>query len=395
MTAFRSAGMLGGMVIACSPPVDALLLQRAIEQSSNLLVVTDVDGQIVYVNPRFTEVTGYDFAEVLGQNPRILKSGRTPRATYAAMWEALTTTGHWRGEFENRCKDGHTYRAEAVLSAVRDAHGRVTHYLGVQTDVTEARRTAEALAELTDQLEARVEARTEELRTANRHLEAVNRELEAFTHTLVHDVRRHLRTVGSFAAILGDDLGPTLGAEDRRLLEGIEAGCAHLDHMVTALGKLTRVEREPPERRAVDVTEMVESILDALPDDGIARSVHVEPALEVHADPVLLRLALENLIENALKYTATAPAPVVRIHQAPRSPHTLVVRDNGIGFAAGEAEAIFRPFGRLPAAAAFPGDGLGLATVRRIAERHGGAAWAEPGPEGGAVFYLRLAPEGG
>ncbi|MCB9540671.1 MAG: PAS domain S-box protein [Myxococcales bacterium] len=376
-------------------PVDARLLQRAIEQSSNLLVVTDVDARIVYVNPRFTEVTGYTFDEVLGQNPRILQSGRTPRATYEAMWAALSTVGHWRGEFENRCKDGHVYRAEAALSAVRDAAGQVTHYLGVQTDVTEARRTAEALAALSADLEARVDERTADLNMANRHLEAVNRELEAFTHTLVHDVRRHLRTVGSFAAILSDDLGPKLDAEDRRLLDGIEAGCARLDQVISALGKLSRVQREVPQRRAVDASEVVRAILAEALDDGVERRVEVEPEMTVDADPVLLRLALENLVENALKYTATVPSPVIRIHRASRSPHTLVVRDNGIGFNAEQAEDIFRPFGRLPQAKGFPGDGLGLATVRRIAERHGGAAWAEPGPERGATFYLRLAPTDG
>jgi PAS domain S-box-containing protein len=379
------------MVTVCSPPVDALLLQRAIDQSSNLMIVTDADAHIVYVNPRFTEVTGYTFDEVRGENPRILQSGRTPRATYEAMWRELTTTGHWRGEFENRCKAGHTYRAEAVLSAVRDAAGHVTHYLGVQTDVTEAGRTAEALAELRDQLEARVDERTAELGTANRHLEAVNRELEAFTHTLVHDVRRHLRTVGSFAAILSDDLGPTLEADDRRLLEGIETGCAHLDQMITALGRLSRVEREMPQRRALDVTEMVHAILEQAPDDGVARHVDVEPGMVVDADPALLRLALENLLENAWKYTATVAEPAIRVRQ--RAPAAVIVRDNGIGFTAAQAEQIFEPFGRLPAAKAFPGDGLGLATVRRIAERHGGAAWAEPGPEGGAIFYLRLGPD--
>ncbi len=376
------------------PPLDEALLRRAIDQSTNLIVVTDTAARIVYVNPRFTAVTGYTFEEALGLNPRILQSGNTPPSAYEALWKSLISGGEWRGEFENRRKDGSLYRAEVVISAVRDKDGVTTHFLALQKDVTEARRDATALAALTTELEQRVEARTAELAVANRHLAAINRELEAFTHTLVHDVRRHLRTVASFSAILSDELGPTADADTHHLLAGIESGCGHIDEVVTALGRLSRVERALPEPAMVDVTRLALDIeaglREAYSRKGVATRVEVEQGMTVHADPVLLRLALENLIENAMKYSSTAEAPWVRVSWAVGAPGTLMVRDNGIGFSAGDAEGLFRPFNRLEAALAFPGDGLGLTTVRRIAERHGGAAWAEPSPGGGATFFLHL-----
>jgi PAS domain S-box-containing protein len=122
-----------------------LKLSRAVEQSANLILITDIDGNIEYVNPKFTEISGYNLNEVLGKNPRILKSGRTPHAEYKRLWQTIRAGDVWRGEFLNRKKDGDFYWASAAISPVRSLQGEITHFLAVEEDITDRKRVEEAL----------------------------------------------------------------------------------------------------------------------------------------------------------------------------------------------------------------------------------------------------------
>jgi PAS domain S-box-containing protein len=131
-------------------------LSRAVEQSPSIITIADSEGNIEYVNPKFTQVTGYAFEEVIGKNPRILKSGETPPEEYKRLWEAITSGREWRGEFHNKKKNGELYWASASISPIRDREGLITHFLGVEEDITERKRAEEEIRSLNVELERRV-----------------------------------------------------------------------------------------------------------------------------------------------------------------------------------------------------------------------------------------------
>jgi diguanylate cyclase (GGDEF)-like protein/PAS domain S-box-containing protein len=142
-------------------------LSLAVEQSPASIVITDLDGKIEYVNPRFTQITGYSFEEAIGKNPRILKSGKTPPETYRQLWDTVTAGKEWRGEFVNHKKDGSLYYESAIISPITDVNGVATHYLAVKEDITERKRAEDALQKANDQLRAdmeKIEQLQEELR---------------------------------------------------------------------------------------------------------------------------------------------------------------------------------------------------------------------------------------
>jgi PAS domain S-box-containing protein len=361
------------------------LLSRAVAQSSALVVITDADARIEYVNPHFSEFTGYALDEVVGRNPRFLASGRTPGERYVELWRALRTAGRWRGEFCNRKRNGEVYWATASISAVRDEHGRTTHYLAVEEDITARKEAEGALVELTQSLEQRVEERTEALARANR-------ELEAFNSTLSHDLRRPLRAIRGFAELLNDDHADRLDGEARDYLGRIRDAADRMDLLIDDLLKLARVQQSPIERRPCDLTALARGIVDELRRAEPERRVRVRvaEALRAAGDPDLCRVALENLLHNAWKYTRRKPEAEIEVGAAGAA---YYVRDDGAGFdAAANGGRLFRAFERFHGRE-FEGTGVGLATVRRIVERHGGRVWVESSPGAGATFWFTLGPD--
>lgn len=249
------------------------------------------------------------------------------------------------------------------------------------------RRERERLAELNAQLERRVEERTAQL-------EAMNRELESFNYSVSHDLRAPLRGIDGFSQVLREDYGDRLD----------EAGLAHLDRvrdaanrmgaLIDDLLELSRLTRDPLEPRPVDLSGLAAEVAAELRERDPERCVRceVEPGLVVDGDERLLRVALENLLENAWKFTAGRADARVGVRGETRDGElVVVVEDNGAGFDMTYADKLFVPFQRLHAGDGFAGTGIGLATVQRIVQRHGGRIWAEGEPEAGARFYLALA----
>src|SRR5690554_5589774 len=137
--------------------------KRAVEQSPSTVMITDLQGNIEYVNPKFTELTGYTLDEVRGRNPRFLKSGHTPPEEYARMWKAISEGGEWRGELYNVKKNGDHYWESALMAPIKDADGRITHYISLKEDITARKAVEDALRAHADELERRVEMRTADL----------------------------------------------------------------------------------------------------------------------------------------------------------------------------------------------------------------------------------------
>lgn len=255
-------------------------------------------------------------------------------------------------------------------------------------DVSEQRETESELRALNRKLEKRVRERTAEL-------EAANRELTAFSYSVSHDLRAPLRTIHGFAQALIEDCGDQLDEAGVDYLQRIQNASRRMGDLINDLLYLSRVTRTDLVRQKADLSAMAREALAMLQEDNSERDVSffVQPNLFAYCDPGLLRVVLENLLANAWKFTAgVSDARIVlgMEQQGMRGP-VFFVRDNGIGFDMAFADRLFQPFERLHPEEAYRGNGIGLATVSRIVQRHGGRLWVEAAVGQGATFYFTVA----
>jgi len=253
--------------------------------------------------------------------------------------------------------------------------------------MTEAHRRSEArVLALNRSLEARVDMRTRELSEANR-------ELESFSYSVSHDLRAPLRAIEGFARVLGDRYGGVLDEAGRDYLQRVRGAAARMSDLIESMLKLARVGRGEVQREPLDLARMARDIFAELRAAEPGREVEVEIVTDLRAtgDPVLVRSLLQNLLGNAWKFTRDRAHPRIEFGAGDRNGQpAFYVRDNGIGFSQAYADKLFRPFQRVHAEEAFAGEGIGLASVKRIVERHGGNVAAE-GREGeGATFWFTL-----
>ena len=252
--------------------------------------------------------------------------------------------------------------------------------------LTEIQSRDAALQQARVDLELRVEERTAELQSANR-------ELDAFSYTVAHDLRGPLQTIGNVCYLLGEtDLSES--REQRKLMLGQLGGSVtSMSRMIDDLLDLSRSTSAPMRFTQIDLGLLANSVLDGLAEADPQKKVEieVEPKCHANADPGLMQIVLQNLLRNAWKFTGKCDVAQIEfgcaMHGKTRVFH---VRDNGAGFDQNLADRLFKPFQRLHAASDFPGTGIGLATVQRIIRRHGGEVWAEGTPEKGATFYFTL-----
>lgn len=232
-----------------------------------------------------------------------------------------------------------------------------------------------------------------QLHVLNESLARANRELEAFTASVSHDLRSPLTTIAGQAGLLELSLGPAANEEQKRRLQRIQLSVKQMSELIDALLALSRISRHTLRRELVDVTSLVESAIADLRQQQPDRraEVIIQPGMTVHGDRRLVSDLLTNLVSNAWKFTAKSPHARIEVgQQIHGSMSTLFVRDNGAGFDMAYAQRLFKPFQRLHGPTEFEGSGLGLATVARIVDRHGGRIWAESQPNQGAVFYFTL-----
>jgi PAS domain S-box-containing protein len=265
--------------------------------------------------------------------------------------------------------------------------------VGTLQDITEVHYAEEALRKLNEELEARVADRT-------RELSMLNRELEAFAYSVSHDLRTPLRTIDGFARVIEEDDGDKLSPQGRGHLRRIIAAVHRMGRLTSDLLALAQVSRAELRLEPVDLSAMARTVADELARSDADRTVdwRIEDDLQVTADPGLMRVVMENLLGNAWKYTGQTPHARIEFR---RSPHAradgapeFCVRDNGAGFDMTYAAQLFEPFKRLHRPQEFEGSGVGLATVHRVIERHGGHVRGEGTVGQGAAFYFSVAAPG-
>jgi len=363
------------------------LLATIVNQTNDAVMAKDLDNVITIWNGGAQRLFGYTAREAIGrQVSDLIDARKTPQSVAAAL-ERLRArrTESWEGW--RRTKDGRDLYVEISVSPMYDDSGRHVGEISVTRDIT-ARMRAEAKAhQLNTELELRVRQRTAEL-------EASNRELESFSYSIAHDLRAPLRAMDGFSVALLEENADTLRPQSKQYLARIREAAQRMAELIDALLLLSRTTRMEMSREPVDLSALSREICADLVLTGRERQVEfsIAPQVTVVGDPRLLRIVLENLLGNAWKFTARTAAARIEFAASKQGPDRLVcvVRDNGPGFDMAYAGKLFKTFQRLHGAAEFPGTGIGLATVKRVIERHGGEVWAEAEPGNGAAFFFEL-----
>jgi PAS domain S-box-containing protein len=346
----------------------------------------DREGRIQEANPALVELLGTTEEELqgtlLGQH---FVDGEID-AVRTVERQSLAEDGAYRVTRRLRRRDGEVRHASLVFAAVPGEHGESFASLVQVEDVTERMRSEARVQALNRTLEARVALRTRELSHANQ-------ELEAFAYSVSHDLRAPLRSIDGFSRLLNERYRDVIDPSGLDYLQRIRNASARMSELIDALLKMSRVSRAELKFMHVDLSAMAGEIAADLRNADPERKVafDIEPGLDVSGDPALLRNLMENLLGNAWKFTAgTADA---RIEVGRNAQGEVFVRDNGAGFDPAYAAKLFRPFQRLHSQEQYAGHGIGLASVRRIVERHGGSVRAEGRAGLGATFLFRLPVE--
>ncbi len=353
------------------PGIEKLWL--AVQQSASTVVITDLQGRIEFVNPRFCELSGYTIAEAVGQNPRILKSGLTPAERYDEMWSTISRGEDWQGEVLNRRKDGSLYWANLHISPIKDASGVLTGFLGVEEDVS-TRKTLE-----------------NGLQRANAELLRSNEDLRQFSTMIAHDVRAPLDNICGFLEVLLEAEPDVLETNARELVELALASAKHAQGFSSELLRFARIGFDANTKSLTSLNYCLTTALATISDLIVRRGVQIErQALpEVHACGTLISQVFQNLIENAIKYCANTP--LIKISARLGDGEWIFsVTDNGLGIESEVLPQVFQPFARFHGRTVAHGNGLGLAACKRIVELHGGRIWLESKVGEGSTFYFSI-----
>jgi len=341
-------------------------LTRAVEQSPVTVVITDTEGHIEYVNPKFASLTGYTFDEVLGKNPRLLKSGEQSREFYEQLWTTILAGREWHGEFHNRKKSGELFWESSSISPVRDRDGNVTHFVAVKEDVTERKQLEEEREHLIS-------------------------ELDAFAHTVAHDLKNPLAAVLGFAELLTAEDVELSRKDVDESLQAVHQSARKMHSIIEELLLLAGVRKTDVERHPVEMAAVVSGALQRL--SHMTAEYGPELAMPVRWPVALghgpwLEEVWANYLSNAMKYGGKPPKVELGGEVAGEQARFWVM-DNGPGLSEEQRSRLFVPFTRLHQARA-TGQGLGLSIVRRIMEKLGGEAWVESEPGKGSRFGFTL-----
>jgi PAS domain S-box-containing protein len=362
-------------------------LRLVLQNMPVMLDAFDANGNIIIWNRECERVTGYSTQDIVN-NPRAM--------------ELLYPNPEYRQQMlANWVKRGNDYRDWEWEVTAKDGSVKVISWSniseqfpisgwaswGVGVDITERKRAEQEIRELNSHLEHHVAERTAEL-------EAANKELEAFSYSVSHDLRAPLRAIDGFSQALLDCYADMLEDKGKHYLQRIRAGSQRMGELIDDLLKLSRVTRSEMHRMQVDLSALAREIAAQLDSMQPERNVEwaIAPGLVASGDTRLLRVVLENLLSNSWKFTSSNIHSRIEFNAILQDDAKLAyfVRDNGVGFDMAYADKLFGAFQRLHSSTQFPGTGIGLATVQRIIHRHGGRVWAEGVVQQGATFYFSL-----
>jgi PAS domain S-box-containing protein len=347
----------------------------------------DPNGFVDSWNEGAERIKGYQAEEILGRHfskfypPEDLESGKPACELKIAAQKGQFEDEGWRVR-----KDGSRFWASVIITALRDERGELRGFGKVTRDITERKQVQEEL-----------ERQRIELARSNAELSSANKDLEAFAYSVAHDLRAPLRHVDAFSKMLAEHLGTAVDETAGHYLQTIQTSIRDLGHMIDDLLDLSRVSRKPLNLQVTGLDSLVYEVLKDLKTELQDRDIEWQIASLpfVECDAALVKQVFVNLLSNAIKFTRKRPHSIIKIDQTNVNGQTATfVRDNGVGFSMKYADKLFGVFQRLHRQEDFEGTGVGLATVQRIVQKHGGRIWAEAELNSGATFYFTLGPPG-
>jgi PAS domain S-box-containing protein len=351
------------------------------------ICMLDPQGRVLTWNTAAQRIEGYEPDQMVGRQFSYVfskedrKNGKPQEYLAAAAKQ-----GRFEGELWLVRSNGSGYWANVVITALRNQDGKISGFSKVIRDITERKRAEEEIRKLNLELEDRVFQRTVQL-------EAANKELEAFSYSVSHDLRAPLRHIDGFAEMLTRHTAGQLSHDNQRVLKVISDSAKQMGRLIDDLLTFSKTGRSELKLVDIDMTDLVQGTIAELRSELGRRKVswNVPTLPRIKADPVTLRQVWINLICNALKYSRDRSESKIHIGcKESRRESVFFVRDNGVGFDPRYADKLFGVFQRLHSPSQFEGTGIGLAIVRRIIARHGGKTWAEAVPDEGATFYFSL-----
>jgi PAS domain S-box-containing protein len=358
-------------------------LYRAIGESIDYGIwVCDPQGRNIYASESFLKLVGitqeqcseFGWGDVLHPDDT--------EATIAAWKQCVQSGGPWYREHRYRGADGQWHPVLACGVAVRNEQGEVTAWAGINLDISRIKQAEGKILKLNEEMKAR-----------NLELEFLNKELETFTYSTSHDLRAPIRCIKGFSEIILEKHVQGLDEKSKKLFSRIIDSAVKMDDIINALLSLSRIGKQVLNKTTLDMKQLAlsafaESRLSSPEKDVQFEAQNIPPA---QGDKVLIQMIFTNLIENALKFTRKSPTAKIEVGATQVNEQNIYfVKDNGAGFDMKYAEKLFAPFQRLHGVDEFPGFGIGLSTVQRIIQRHGGRIWAEGEVGKGATFYFTL-----
>lgn len=413
-------------------PTNGFAIHKAVQQSPSAIVITDVNGYIEYVNPKFTQMTGYTPAEIKGKKPSILKSGHTTQAEYEELWQTVLSGKEWHGDFFNRRKDGTHYWERASISPVFDENGDIKNFVAVKEDITariESERKVQQLnadlRAMNEQLEQHVEERTQQLQDVIKQLQEVQLLKDSFVSMISHEIRTPITAIALSVGMLQRYYNQY--SDEKRLakIEQIHRQTTVLNELVDAVVGLSRIEDVQPDKvTSIHISQATDSVIGDL--CGMAEDKHQQfhvqtwedyESCQVNIKEADIKQIWRNLIGNAIKYTPAGGQVHVNIghmhlNAKPEpdfdgvNPFELTspmpegdyfvgqVVDNGYGIPEDDQALIFDRFYRGWArSTTISGTGLGLSLVKEALTRYGGdiVVQSQPGHGSSFSFYLPCA----
>ena len=344
------------------------------------IFTADETGSVTYFNPQWMVFTGLPFDELKGAGwMQFIHPDDLSQNVH--LWQESIDTGKpFLCEHRFRRFDGEYRWNISRALPMRNEAGAITLWVGSSTDVDDAKRIEEVARV---RLEQQVVARTADLL-------AINEQLQGFTYSVAHDLRQQIRGISSNASILMLDSVVVLDPESMQTLKRLVASSKKLAVLVDELLAYARLGKQEPAKEPFNLSALAEEVSKFLVERGSCKKcaqIEIEDGLVAHGDSLLVQMVLENLLDNACKYSSETKQPVIQVG---RRGDAFFVRDNGVGFDMRFHEKLFQPFERLHSDSIYPGTGIGLANVKRIINKHGGKVWAEGKVGEGATFYFSL-----